>query len=193
MRYFISALCFLCLCISSSASGQQTAHGERWHVVAIPPEIMMAVAMPQPDCPLKIEKLTAIRHLDGNLAGYGGNSYELRNRGTKPIRAYKVASFITSLEDAGSVSEVEWRGGETSEWLMPGQATPRPGEGHEAEFVPLTEELRDKLKLRGPMKGVLYFMVVRVEFADGTTYSDEKMFKALEAFQNSLGLKLDRN
>jgi hypothetical protein len=193
MRRIISVLCLSLVCLAISVKGQDSRQKEKWRAIALPQEMVMAVAVPQPDCPLAFENLMAIRYLDGYLAGHGDETYQLRNRGSKPIRAYKVASFVTSLDHALDASEVGWPTDTTNRLLMPGQAAPLSGEGHELEIVPLTEELRDKLKLRGPMKGILYFMVVRVEFADGTTYNDEKTFKALEAFQNSLGLKLDRN
>ena len=47
--------------------------------------------------------------------------------------------------------------------------------GREIEFVPLTDELRERFKLKGPMKAVGVFMVVRVEFIDGSVYSNEQL------------------
>ena len=60
----------------------------------------------------------------------------------------------------------------------------------EIEIVPLTKEVREKLKLEGPMKGVTILMVVSVEYADGTSYNDEITSKALENYFELVGGKV---
>lgn len=65
---------------------------------------------------------------------------------------------------------------------MPGKLVPLGG-ADDYEVVPLTEELRDKLKLRGPARaGIVTYIVVKVRFADGTTYDAEPMSEALRAY-----------
>ena len=48
------------------------------------------------------------------------------------------------------------------------------------EFLPLTEPLRKKLKLEGKMRGIVFFMVFKIEFEDGTVYDATPMFDALK-------------
>jgi hypothetical protein len=67
---------------------------------------------------------------------------------------------------------------------------PQPGEVREVEIVPLTEDLRDKLKLRGPMTAVSVFIILRVEFEDGSVYSDERAFAALQEYFERVGASL---
>jgi hypothetical protein len=57
----------------------------------------------------------------------------------------------------------------------------------------LTDELRKKLKLQPPMKGVLVLMVIRVEFTDGSLYDDEPVFLALTSYFQELGNKAERS
>jgi len=117
------------------------------------------------------------------LDGDWGEISEVRNQGAKPIRAYTVAWLTT----AGTGNIVEWRGGVTDVMLMPGQTSPRSGEGKEIEIVPLTDKLRDTLKFRRPMQAVAVFMIVSVEFTDETTYNDAPTFKALETYFERVG------
>jgi len=54
----------------------------------------------------------------------------------------------------------------------------------------MTDDLRERLKFRGPMKAVSVFMVVRLEFADGSVYSDEPTLKALQEYFEQVGAKV---
>jgi hypothetical protein len=53
--------------------------------------------------------------------------------------------------------------------------------------VPLTEDLQKRKKLNG-MKGAIIFMVVKVEFADGTVFDNDATFTALEKFFDEYGI-----
>ena len=66
-----------------------------------------------------------------------------------------------------------------------------PSDGDQTEPVALTGELRQKLKLQEPMKGLVVLMVVRVEFTDGPVYDDEKVFKSMLAYMDDLQSKLN--
>ena len=55
---------------------------------------------------------------------------------------------------------------------------------------PLNDALRDKLDLRGPMKGFVIYFVESVEFADGSSYKDETTYKALRLYLEDLGEKV---
>lgn len=180
MRNKISILCLVFIGAASAINGQQDGRLEKDRFVVVPPEIGLVVIASQPDCPLRIERAKLLVGVSGGV----GKSYELRSRGTKPIRSVIVAD--------NSGSRWSWGARNTDELVMPGQSVPPWSEDDECEIVPLTDDLRDKLKLRGPMKWVLVLMVVRVEFADGTIYDDEPTFKALEAYTEDLYGKVER-
>jgi hypothetical protein len=49
------------------------------------------------------------------------------------------------------------------------------------EIVPLTESLREKLRLSGPMKGIMVLLVVSVQYADGSGFQ-ESGYEALAEY-----------
>lgn len=164
-----TVLCVLCLCIFITARGQQnSSQGKRQYVV-VPPEVAALTVASQPDSPLKFEEARLLYGLDSSRA----KSFRLRNRGTKPIRSFTIACV--------GVSEWSWQANNPKDFLMPGQVE-SGWSGVDYDILPLTEELKDKLKLRGSMQGVLVLMVVRIEYADGSTYSDEATYKALDDY-----------
>lgn len=57
-----------------------------------------------------------------------------------------------------------------------------PSVENSIEITPITDEIRDEYKLRGSMKGITIFMVVRAEYDDGSVYDAEVEYKALQAF-----------
>jgi hypothetical protein len=117
--------------------------------------------------------------------GGGSDVYELRNHGSKAIRAYSVAVW-TSTGTGDIVEQKMIRSGP----VPPGEIAPQPGGRQEVEIIPMTEDLRDKVKLRGPMKAVSVFMILRVEFEDGSVYSDEPAFAALQQYFERVGASL---
>jgi len=131
-------------------------------------QALLAVAY-QPDSPLEFENPKLLQQ----IGGHWGQSFNVRNRGTKPIRAFDIGT------SAGS--GWGWKANDPSAFIVPGQ---RPGreEADDDEIIPLTEQLRDQLKLRGPMKGVVILMVVRVEYADGSVYDAGQAFEAMQEF-----------
>lgn len=50
------------------------------------------------------------------------------------------------------------------------------------EEVPLTNEWRDKLELRGGMRQVAVLMIESIEYTDGSTYSGKPLFEALASY-----------
>ena len=56
----------------------------------------------------------------------------------------------------------------------------------DVEIVPLSDELRDKLQLKGSMRSVLVLMVIRVEYADGSVYNAESTYEALQKYTETL-------
>ena len=176
-RYFL-ILCSSYICIAS-VFGQ---NGESKYVEA-PREIVLQVIAVQPGCPIKFED---VRHFVG-VEGGGSNSYQLRNIGTKPIRSITVASTTGAINTYSREKGV---------LVMPGQLVPDlipvcKGCG-EREVIPLTNELREKLKLKGTMQTIIVLMITNVEFIDGTKYNDEKTFNALNNLLEEAGEALNQ-
>ena len=186
MRRSLTFMCILVFCSGSASSGQELNGQTKQRAVIVPPDIILTVIAHQPDCPLQLTKALHIAYLGGG----GGEIHQVENRGAKAIRAYAVAELIST--GTGNRVDDYRAGGTKSKLLMPGQTSPHSA-GTEVELILLTDELRDKLKLRRPMKAVAVFMIVRVEFADGTEYNDEATFKALQAYFERVGAKVDTN
>ena len=183
MRYSL-ALCLVCVFAVGVAQGQKSNQREREQYVSLPREIGFPVVAVQPGCPLQFEKAERLLGLDGR----GANDYSLRNRGTKPIRAFTVSYTFVD----GTGGSWSWQSS-SGELILPGQLVPSSSAGDEdSEVITLTEGLRDKLKLRGPMKGMIIYMIERVEFADGSTYDDEATAKALKAYLGGISDKAYR-
>lgn len=151
---------------------QNGRNGEIPKCVVAPADQALVAVASQPDSPLVFENVKA-------LACYGRHgitSYQLRNRGTKPIKSFMIAGW--SSEATGF--KWGWGGATPEELVFPGQLVPIKEKP--IDIVPLTDETRRELKLNGPLEGVMILMVVNVEFADGTSYSAESASKALETY-----------
>lgn len=187
MRYrIIIASCLIFLCGSEAVSqSQQGERVEKNRYVVVPREIILTTVVSQPDSPLQFENVKDLGRINGSG---GGVCFQLRNRGSKPIRGVSFAVLSTS---SGLWYSDGWSGKLTGEVVMPGQIVPLSNGDKRDEVVPLTEELRDKLKIRGPMRAVILLMVTAVEFTDGTTYNDELTQKALETYLEGLSSRAD--
>jgi hypothetical protein len=168
-RYILVLLAILC--VAATVSGQQSGT-ETAHVLAIlPPDQGILVVIQQADCPLTFEYPKLLI----NMKGVWVKSFRLRNRGTKPIRAFTVA--------AAGTNEWGWEASGPAHYVMPGQIAPSMGDGNNT-IVPLTKELREKLKLQGPMKGIVALVVVRVEYTDGSMFEEKAYDSQKEYFEN---------
>jgi len=175
MRYRICMLWLMCLFAAGTVLGQGVR--ERKQAAVVPRELSLPVVAVQPGSPLEFEEITGYSFVGGG----GMTGYRLHNRGTKPIRSYMVADCYLANFGCDSAEIV------LKHPLLPGDRLPRPEEEDEAEddtdILPLTDELRAKVRLQpGPMTNITVIMVVRVKFTDGTMYSDEKTFKAVQAY-----------
>jgi hypothetical protein len=158
--------------------GQQPFSQEKDKVVMVPREVALVTVAYQPDCPLQFENVSFFAGVDGG----GATNYNLRNRGSKSIRAFAVGDSIGNRWSW----DVERYHGPVS----PGELVPQ-SEGS-VQILPLTKELRNRLKLNGPMQGLIVLMVIRVEFTDGTVYDDEPVYKAARAYMDTLQNKLNQ-
>jgi hypothetical protein len=151
---------------------EQDSAIDRGKVVNVPREILLPLAIHQPDCPLKLE----FAGLHAPLDGGGIELYRFRNQGNKTIEGFKIA-WLFPGGTGGSI--------EGNERIFPGESF-----GHRddyrhplyAEMIPFTDELKKKLKLDGGMRGIIYYMVVNLKFSDETVFNDEPAYKALHAY-----------
>lgn len=173
-RVIISAFAIGIL-LTGLVSGQENKNPTKTAVV-VPPEIISPVVAYQPDCPLRIEDIKLLQFVKG---GGSSQSLRVRNTGKKAIKSYTIGTW----NSVGTGWDVERP---IVENLLPGETAIPPGS--EVEVVPLTKELRDQLGLNGEMQAIVVFVVIRVEFADGSFYDGEPLYKALKAHLNKLSL-----
>ena len=166
---------FICLALFAAAFGQSQQGRATRRVVVIPPDVALPLVASQPDSPLQIEDVKLFKYV--NESG-GAQTFKVRNNGTKAIRSYTVGAW----NSVGTGWEIEQP---VSGCLLPGQ-TSSPDGGGEAEVVELTEKLRNELDLRGGMKTVMVFMVVRVEYTDGSTYNNRSVYEALKTYLDKI-------
>ena len=183
MKYLTCTMFIGCLLIASVAYAQRPEHTDKRHFVPVPREVVLPVIVFQPSSPLQFEKVEQLMSIDGR----GGHISQLRNRGTKAIRRFTV-SYTFGVGTGGS-----WElGGPSDQLILPGQLAPTPPRDEAATVIPLTDQLREKLELRGPMQTIVFYMVERVEFADGTTFTDEAAAKALKSYLDDIEEKVYR-
>jgi hypothetical protein len=139
----------------------------------VPPELGLLVVAVQPGSPLQFENVRQIAYLEGG----GFPDFRLRNIGKKPIRSLRFAWWTTEFSGAGGA----WPTTDTNQTVAPGQLVPL-AEGEGCELVPLTEELRDKRGLSGPMRAVSILIVSKVVFAGGSVYDGRPLFRALRQY-----------
>lgn len=177
MRFL--ALLFV-ISVSCAVYGQDALSSQKPQAFIIPSEMMLPVVASQPGCPLRFENVRSIFYIDRSGTA---ETFNLRNVGSKPIRDFTVAAY-TSYGGMWSKSRPQT---ELQRMVLTGEVASVGGE-EEVEIIPLNDELRAKFKLTDrPMGGVVVLMVVRVEFADGSIFSDEKASKALQAYFKKLG------
>ena len=170
----------LVISFSGAVYGQEALNSQKPQAFVIPSELMLPVVASQPGCPLRFENVRSIFYIDRSGTA---ETFNLRNVGNKPIRDFTVAAY-TSYGGMWSKSRPKT---ELQRFVLTGETASVGGE-EEVEIVPLNDELRTKFKITDrPMGGVVVLMVVRIEFADGSVYSDEKASKALEAYFKKLG------
>ena len=173
-------LVFLSFTLVTHAQESDSQRHRRY--VVAPSESLLLVIASQPDSPLKFEDARLLT--SANDDGAWGASYKLRNCGTKPIQTF-TAVMWTSYGSGGTLGGP--RRNENT-LIMPGETV----NGANDEIVPLTDELRDKLQLRGPMKAVVVLIVESVKFADGSVYNNEAVSRALLAYFLDVSDKVDR-
>lgn len=184
MRYPSIALFLLLSCLANTASGQESKRDESQSYVIVPNELILLVIASQPEAPIRIEAASLLMSVDGRDLAV---TYKLYNSGAKPIR-YLTPAMWTSFGTGGTLTgSGPSSGAITGQLIQPGQTIKQDSN---YIIVPLTPELREKLKLRGPVKAMVALMVKNITFADGTTYSDDSTFTATQAYFEDLSDKM---
>lgn len=170
---------FVCMAIllCGFTSNAQEPKQRTQEFVSVPREIVMPLVAVQPDCPLQFERVERLMNVDGG----GADIYRLLNRSSKPIASFNIAYLYPN----GNGGSRGW-----NRFLSPGEYTEDKIEGQTTRLRPLTDALKNKLDLRGPMKGFVIYFVESVEFADGSSYKDETTHKALRLYLEDLGEKV---
>lgn len=131
----------------------------------------------QSDCPIEFTKVRVV----GCLGGGNWYMYQIRNRSMKPIIAYT----INTITSAGTGNEASFIADTKREQLMPGEIRPTSMEkSWRVTIVPNPDKLKPKSNANNIMKGIVIYMIRRVEFADGSIYNGEQEYKFLKNFFN---------
>lgn len=158
----------------------QTNRSKPTEFVEVPRDVVLQVIAVQPGCPVRFEE---VRYLASTMGGEG-SSYELRNISAKAIRSVTVAS------SNGAVNTYSWNNGVLAEaGGLIQKASNNPSlcnQCQKTKILPLTEELRTKLNLIPPMRGVVTLMILEVRFMDGFVYSDAETYGALTKYSDKL-------
>lgn len=174
MRFIVLLVALIFLILAQPfCLGQASKRPQNGRYVVAPSENSLLTVASQPDCPLVIQDAQFLINVD--VSWDFKFSYQLVNRGQKPIRKYTVF-FWTSEGGGGTLlSERLERG-----LLAPGESiTIQPPRD---TVVSLTPELRRKLKLGLPMKVIVVLLVEDIEFTDGTKFSDATTLNALKRY-----------
>ena len=161
--------------VLSHSSGEPQNKADRAKYVIAPSENTLVTVASQPECPLLIENAQALLNLDSSWAFRF--SYELQNRGEKPIRNFTIY-FWTSEGRGGTLVASRLKFGV----LAVGEKITQSPTTEQGIVLPLTAELRKRLKLGLPMKMVVILMVEKIEFSDGSTFSAETTLNALKKY-----------
>lgn len=163
-------LILLTLSLTATNVIGQVVEGKPLTAVIVPREVVTQATVYQPECPLKIEYTELHGYLDG------GSEYDIKvkHMGSKPIRSFKVAYLDSKGNDRS------WAF--TNKLIAPGEIVIVSEEPASTKLIPLSDELRKKLDLYGGIKEITVFMIVRVEYTDGTVFDDEKVYNSLKEY-----------
>ena len=175
MRRLIFLLCVLGSCAGADLLAQGVS--ERQQFVIPPDDICLLTVASQADSPIQIERAKLLFFV-GPGSNWGAR-YQLRNSGTKPLKIQSITLSMWTPQGAG----LSWQeiAEDSANAVLPGAVIPVKG-GRKMEVVPLTDEIRNKLRLYGPMKSIVVMMIEQVKFSDGSTYSDERTSKAVQDY-----------
>jgi hypothetical protein len=171
MRNYSTNSLLLTICLLFLAPSIALARTDEKAVI-VPADVYPIFILSQPDCSLKIEAASLLRQLDGTFM----EVYRIRNIGRKPIRSYTIA--IWNSDNTGH--EITWHINPDEGALRPGKTHSRFPNDAKSRFVPLNDELRQRLGLVPPPKKLVFFFIVCVENVDGTSEDYRHIFASLK-------------
>jgi hypothetical protein len=173
----------LLILLSSSTVAQQGK--EKATAVIVPSEIYLPTIVAQPDSPLKIETAVVGKMLDGTERTF----FRARNVTNKPIKSFQI--YVLASNGSGFTSSFPYKRAQGT--LAPNEVAP-PGLNDDAvQFIPLTPELIQSLRLSGKMRLIVFFIVLKVEFEDGTIFDADRLLNSLEEHLKLFGDKYEPN
>ena len=172
MIKLVNSILFAVLCFAN-VSGQAKQEVKRY--VIAPSENTLLVVAAQPGCPLALDDARALLNTDHSWDFRF--AYRLRNTGTKPIRRFSLM-FWTSESTGGTLTPRDSGAPD----IYPGATVVVEPNSSEAEVIPVTKELKEKMRLGQPMKMVVVLLVTSIEFTDGTMFSGEQTFQLLKQY-----------
>lgn len=178
MKIYAVLLMLLLTVATANTVKDKTVMQSKIREVGVPRDVVMPLSAYQPDCPLKLIFVRLNKSFDG---GAPYPIIRLQNIGNKPIRAYNIAYLIPGGTGGAWTSK--------GERILPGELIPEKKTPAANGDLQLTDSLRRALKLEGPMQAVWVFMVVRVEFEDGSIFEDEKGYGSLKDYFENLDIK----
>ncbi len=174
----LSLICFLGV---DGVRAQQRKEDRKF--IVAPKDVFLLTVASQPDCPVQIENAKLLFFI-GPGSNWGAN-YRLRNVGTKPLR---IQSITLSIWTATGIRST-WQELPQDEYISPAQVIKTKEDPRKIEIVPLTDAIRDRLKLRGPLKAIVVMMIEQVKFLDGSVYSAESVSKDLQSYFSTIELQ----
>jgi hypothetical protein len=171
MRLFSITLIILSIGLIASNTIKTNSQVRLSNDVAIPREIAIPLIAYQPGSPLKPEFIQLRKPTEG---GSGSPLFRFRNQSGKSIRSYLIADLYP-----GGVGG-EW--GSQDNHISPGELIPEEDMPTINETDLLNDDQRKSLGLQGPMQAICIFLVVRVEFSDGSVFDDRKAYESLKKY-----------
>lgn len=159
----IAVFVFIVLCVRGTTA-QNENNPQKPRYVIVPSENVLLVTASQSDCPIEIAESKLLNPVDGSRRA--AFQYEIRNRGTKPIKFVSVWALNADATGGGPLSN----GHSFDAPLMPGK---KILVGESSRMVDLTPELRQGLKLGGPMRVIVVLVVAKVGYADTSAFGHE--------------------
>lgn len=124
----------------------------------IPTEDLFVVVLSQPDSPLRVENARLLLNLQSNRVEY---FWDVRNISKKSVSGYQVEEWWIN-GTGGTMTTI------LKTPLPKGRVAPETVSTK--QIIPLTNELREKLKEEAGMSRLVIFVVKDVEFTDGSRF-----------------------
>lgn len=174
MSFLKASVLVALLCSPMAAQAQQAEKPVKPRYVTIPPADVLLTIATQPDCPVQFENVRLLYDQESKRLRY---KFDARNRSSKAVAVLAIDAWFAG--GTGGTIVYDW--GEKGQLLMPGQVITEFNVD-EKQIVPLSQEMRKELKLKGEMHNLVVFVVRWAIFADGSNYQGSKDSEATQKF-----------